>query len=125
RGGRIEALALHQVGAIDAGSADAHHDLTNSRLRIRELLDVQLLGTARRCPDDRAHGSAAADRWSGGQETRPASEDMPTGPVHTGPRPAVLEYAANGSCQSPSPSEYEALYPVFSIWTTSPGMLKL
>ena len=125
-GGRwVEALALEQIGAIDARSGDTNHDLTVAGFRVAALLDVQLLGTARRCDDDRAQRSAALVSRSGGQETWPASEEMPTGPVHTGPSPAVLENAANGSCQSPSPSEYEALYPVFLTWTTSPGMLKL
>ena len=103
--GRIESLALEQVCAVDAGTSDADDDLTLTSDWIGALLDVQLLGATRPCYDDRTQRSATPVSRGGGQETWPEREELPTGPVHTGPSPAVLENAAKDSCQSPSPSE--------------------
>ncbi len=122
---RVEALPLQEVGAIDPGAGDPNDDLAIANGRIRDFLDVQLLRTAWFRNDDCAQRSGALVSQSGGQESWPESDGTPTAPVHTGPSPAVLENDANGSCQSPSPSSYWAVYAVFSIWTTSPGMLKL
>ena len=121
----IETPALEQIGTVDAGTGHADHDLALSGDRVGAILDVKLLRPAWRRNDDGAHRSGTPIRRGGGQESWPAREESPTGPVQTGPRPAVLEKAANDNCQSPSPSEYDALYPVFEICTTSPGMLKL
>ena len=102
---RIEALALEQVRAVDAGARDADDDLALTSDWIGALLDVQLLGATRSCDDDRAQRPAARSAGGGGQETWPGRDEAATGPVHTAPSPAVLENAANDSCQSPSPSE--------------------
>ena len=101
----VEPLALEEIGAVDARTGDPDDDLTISSDRVRDVLDVQLLGPTRRCDNDGAHRSAALVSRSGGQESWPASEGTSTAPVQTGPSPAVLENDANGSCQSPSPSE--------------------
>src|SRR4029079_12385180 len=54
RRGGIHATALHDVGAVDPGGPDADEDLAAARLRVRAVLDEDLLVADR----DGAHGAA-------------------------------------------------------------------
>ena len=56
RAGRrwVEALALEKIGAVDPRAGDTNHDLTVASDRVRDIPDVQLLGSARRSDDDGA-----------------------------------------------------------------------
>ena len=62
----VEALALEQIGTVDARTGDADHDLTVTGDRVGTLLDVQLLGPAGCGNDDRAQRSAAPRVSRGG-----------------------------------------------------------
>src|SRR4029079_11388431 len=55
RRGGVHAAALHHVGPVDPGAADADQDLAAAGLGIRMVLDAQLLVADR----DRAHGAEA------------------------------------------------------------------
>src|SRR5262249_6042452 len=74
---RVEAGALHEVGAIEARAAYAHEHFTIAGGRFRTLLDFELAVDDRQCAHG-AHATSRAETIRSGVWRRPCSSSTMT-----------------------------------------------